>query len=93
MEEVMKEQRRLMITGITVLVAALVFIITIFGINVLLPADKVVIVCFVLFTLFAFAGIVIAIKMKLPVWKFQVVWICITEVIAAFLLVSQIVYG
>ena len=89
----MKEQQRLMITGIAVLVAALVFIITISVINVLLPAKKAIIVCFMLFTLFAFVGIVLAIKMKLPVWKFQVVWICITEVIAVFLLVSRLVYG
>ena len=93
MEEIMKEQRRLMMTCIAVLVVDLVFIITISAIYVLLPADKAIIAYFVLFTLFAFAGIVLVIKMKLPVWKFQVVWICITEVIAVFLLVSRLVYG
>lgn len=54
------------------------------------PTDILNIVCFVITTIVVVVGIVIAKKMKLPCWKFQVAWIVVIEIIAVFLLVSRL---
>ena len=57
---------------------------------VLSPTDILNIVCFVITTIVVVTGILIAKKMKLPCWKFQVAWIVVIEIIAVFLLVSRL---
>ena len=57
------------------------------------PTDILNIVCFVITTIVVVAGILIAKKMKLPCWKFQVAWIVLIEIIAVFLLVSRLING
>lgn len=53
--------------------------------------DKLNIVCFVLLTIIAVAGIGIVIKMKLPVWKFQVIMILFIEIAGVLLLATRLI--
>lgn len=48
------------------------------------------IVCFIIVETLAIGGIIIAIKMKLPVWKFQVGWIAFMALLGVLLLVSRL---
>lgn len=57
----------------------------------LTPTDKLNIVCFVLLTIIAVAGIGIVIKMKLPVWKFQVIMILFIEIAGVLLLATRLI--
>lgn len=54
------------------------------------PTDWLNVVCFIIFEIIAAGGIVIAIKMKLPVWKFQVGWIAFMAVLGILLLISRL---
>lgn len=56
------------------------------------PTDILNIACFIITTLVVVAGIWIVIKMKLPCWKLQIIWICFHEVIAIALLVTRLMY-
>lgn len=56
----------------------------------LTPTDKLNIICFLIVTIIAVVCMGIAIKMKLPIWKFQVVWITIMEVIGVLLLIFRL---
>lgn len=58
----------------------------------LTPTDKLNITCFGIITILAIICIVVAIKMKLPIWKFQVAWIIFLEIIGVFLLITRIIY-
>lgn len=59
----------------------------------LTPTDKLNIVCFVIFMGVSVACIIIAKKMKLSIWKFQVGWILLMDVIGVLLLVSRLNHG
>lgn len=59
--------------------------------NVLTVTDKTNLFCFAVLTVLAITGIIIAKKMKLPVWKFQIAWICFIEVLGVFLLISRLI--
>ena len=52
--------------------------------------DRTNIVCFVIVSIVAVICAIIAKKMKLPVWKFQVAWIGLMEIIAVVLLISRL---
>lgn len=54
------------------------------------PTDWLNIVCFIIVEALAVSGIVIAIKMKLPVWKFQVGWISFMALLGVLLLASRL---
>lgn len=60
---------------------------------ILTPTDILNIVCFIIVTIIAITCTVIAIKMKLPIWKFQVAWIGLMEIIGVFLLISRLTHG
>lgn len=59
----------------------------------LTPTDKLNIVCFAIFMGVSVACIIIAKKMKLPIWKFQIGWILLMDVIGVLLLVSRLNHG
>lgn len=50
--------------------------------------ERTYIMLFAILTMIAISGIVIAIKMKLPIWKFQIGWIILCECLGAFLLIT-----
>lgn len=52
--------------------------------------DMLNITCFLITTIVAIICIVIAIKMKLPIWKFQVAWIAFMEIIGVILVVTRL---
>lgn len=52
--------------------------------------DKLNIVCFAILIVISIICIVIAKKMKLPCWKFQIVWILFMDLIGVFLLISRL---
>lgn len=56
----------------------------------LTPTDILNIVCFIIVTIIAIVCIFIAIKMKLPIWKFQVGWILLMELLGVALLISRL---
>lgn len=56
----------------------------------LAPTDILNITCFGILTIVALIGIVLATKMKLPVWKFQVAWISFIEIIGVILLIYRL---
>ena len=59
----------------------------------LTPTDKLNIICFIILTIIAIVSLIVVIKLKPPgVWKFQIVWICITEAAGVFLLVTRLLY-
>lgn len=55
--------------------------------------DRTNIVCFVIVMVISVICIVIAKKMKLPIWKFQIAWILLMDVIGVVLLVSRLSNG
>lgn len=57
------------------------------------PTDWLNVVCFIIVEALAVSGIIIAIKMKLPVWKFQVGWIAVMAVLGVLLLVFRLTNG
>lgn len=57
------------------------------------PTDIYNITWFVMVTIIAIVCENIAIKMKLPIWKFQVAWIGFMELLGVFLLISLITCG
>lgn len=59
--------------------------------NVLTVTDKTNLFCFAVLTVLAITGIIIAKKMKLPVWKFQIAWICFIEALGVFLLIFRLI--
>lgn len=59
----------------------------------LTPTDKLNIVCFVIFMGVSAVCIIIAKKMKLPIWKFQIGWILLMDIIGVLLLVSRLNHG
>ena len=59
----------------------------------LTPTDQLNIVCFVIFMGVSFACIIIEKKMKLPIWKFQIGWILLMDIIGVLLLVSRLNHG
>lgn len=61
------------------------------ALNGLTVTDKTNIFCFMVLTVLAIAGIIIVKKMKLPVWKFQIAWICFIEALGVFLLISRLI--
>ena len=61
------------------------------ALNGLTVTDKTNLFCFVVLTVLAITGIIIAKKMKLPVWKFQIAWICFIEALGVFLLISRLI--
>ena len=61
------------------------------ALNSLTVTDKTNIFCFVALTSLAIAGIIIAKKMKPPVWKFQIAWICFIEALGVFFLISRLI--
>lgn len=52
--------------------------------------DKLNIVCFVILIVISIICLVIAKKMKLSCWKFQIVWILFMDLIGVFLLISRL---
>lgn len=56
----------------------------------LTPTTRADVICFTAVTALAIICMLIAIKMKLPIWKFQVAWIFITELLAVLLLISRL---
>lgn len=50
-------------------------------------------VMFTILTIVAIIGIVIVINLKLPVWKFQVVWIIFAEILGVLLLIARLSCG
>jgi len=56
----------------------------------LTPTDWLNIICFIITTLVAIVCIWIAKKMKLPIWKFQVFWIGLMELIGVILLITRL---
>ena len=61
------------------------------ALNGLTVTDKTNLFGFVVLTVLAITGIIIAKKMKLPVWKFQIAWICFIEALGVFLLISRLI--
>lgn len=59
----------------------------------LTPTDKLNIICFVIVTMIAITGIAVVIRMKLPVWKFQVIWTLLMEFIGVILLITRLTNG
>lgn len=59
----------------------------------LTPTDKLNIVCFVIFMGVSTACVIITKKMKLPIWKFQIGWILLMDIIGVLLLVSRLNHG
>lgn len=59
----------------------------------LTPTDQLNIVCLVIFMGVSVACIIIAKKMKLPIWKFQIGWILLMDIIGVLLLVSRLNHG
>ena len=57
------------------------------------PTDWLNVVCFVIVEALAVSGIIIAIKMKLPVWKFQVGWIIVMAALGVLILVFRLANG
>lgn len=56
----------------------------------LTPTDWLNIVCFVIVEALAAIGIIVAKKMKLPCWKFQVGWILFMALLGVLLLISRL---
>lgn len=56
----------------------------------LTPTDWLNIICFVIVEILAVICILIAKKMKLPGWKFQVAWIILMGIIGVFLLITRL---
>lgn len=56
----------------------------------LTPRTRVDVICFTTVTLLVIIGSFVIIKMKLPVWKFQIVWIWFMELLGVLLLVSRL---
>lgn len=54
------------------------------------PTDILNIVCFVIVMIVSVICIIIAKKMKLPIWKFQIGWILFMDVLGVILLVSRL---
>lgn len=57
---------------------------------VLTPTDWLNIICFVIVTIIAIICTFIAIKKKLPCWKFQVGWVAFMEFLGILLLVCRL---
>lgn len=55
--------------------------------------DYLNIVCFVIVMIISSICIVIAKKMKLPIWKFQIAWILLMDAIGVVLLVTRLSNG
>lgn len=56
----------------------------------LTPTTRADVICFTVLTILVIAGSFVVIKMKLPVWKFQIVWIWFMELLGVLLLVSRL---
>ncbi len=56
----------------------------------LTPRTRADVICFTLVTILAIVLGFAVIKMKLPIWKFQIAWICINEALAVLLLISRL---
>lgn len=57
---------------------------------VLTPTTRVDVICFTTVTILVLIGTVVILKMKLPIWKFQIVWIWFMELLGVLLLVSRL---
>lgn len=55
--------------------------------------DRTNIVCFIITMIISVICIIIAKKMKLPIWKFQIGWILLMDVIGVALLISRLSHG
>lgn len=53
-------------------------------------SDKTNIICFVVVIILSILCILLAKKMKLPCWKFQIGWILIMDVLGITLLINQL---
>lgn len=56
-------------------------------------ADRTNIICFVIVILISVVCIAIAKKMKLSIWKFQIGWILLMDLIGVALLISRLNHG
>lgn len=52
--------------------------------------DRTNIVCFIIVMLISAICIGVVLKMKLPIWKFQIGWILFNDVLGVLLLVSRL---
>lgn len=55
--------------------------------------DRTNIFCFCILMIVSMICIVIAKKMKLPIWKFQIAWIVCMDIIGVVLLISRLQHG
>lgn len=56
----------------------------------MMAIDKLNIVCFAILIVLSIICIVVAKKMKLPCWKFQIGWILFIDLVGVFLLISRL---
>lgn len=49
------------------------------------------IICFVLTMAVSVVCIIVAKKMKLPIWKFQIAWILLLDIIGVILLITRLI--
>lgn len=56
----------------------------------LTPTDKLNIICFVILMVISVICLIIAKKMKLPCWKFQIGWILFMDLLGVLLLISRL---
>lgn len=61
--------------------------------NELTVTDRTNIVCFIITIAVCIGGLIVAIKMKLPCWKFQVGWIVLMIIFSIFLLTTRLMHG
>ena len=55
--------------------------------------DKTNVVCFIIVMIISIICIIIAKKMKLPIWKFQIGWILFMDFLGVLLLVTRLASG
>lgn len=55
--------------------------------------DRTNIVCFIILMIISAVGILLAKKMKLPIWKFQIGWILFMDVLGVLLLIARLTNG
>lgn len=58
----------------------------------LTPTDVLNIVCFGILIAISIPCIIIAKKMKLPIWKFQIIWIVLMDLLGVILLISRLTF-
>lgn len=62
-------------------------------IHSLTATDKLNIICFAIVMLISGVCILVAKKMKLPIWKFQIGWILFMDILAVVLLIARLTHG